>query len=85
MASDRLEAELTRLLGEIAALVRREPRVTLVVRAPGLRGDGELVVTGDDPRLAVRTVERQAGRMGGTGGEAERLRTALEATADRLV
>jgi hypothetical protein len=55
MASECLEAELARLLGEIAALVRRQSRA-----------------------------EPQAGQAGGAGDEAERLRAALEATADRL-
>jgi hypothetical protein len=84
MASDRLEAELARLLGEIAALVSREPRVTLVVGSSGPRGDGELVATGDAPHPAASAIERPAGRPGGVAGEAERLRAALEATADRL-
>jgi hypothetical protein len=56
MASDGLEVELARLLGEIAALARRESRA-----GP------------------------QAAQPSGAGGEAERLRAALGATADRLV
>jgi hypothetical protein len=85
IASDHLGIDLARLRGAIAAPFRRERRLTLVVRSAGPPGDGELVVTREELRLAVRAIERRATGPVANGSEAELLRAALEATADRLV
>jgi hypothetical protein len=85
MASDHLGIDLARLRGPVAALFRRERRVTLVVRSAGAVGDGgsSSPTTGCAWRSAWSSAEPPV--RAGPGARRERLRAALEATADRLV